>query len=128
MSEVFFFKSFSFPPSFLYLTNISDMAKMGGTVVRGETQATVVLTGKNTFFGKTAAMLNTGEEMSNMTKLLLRIMLVLVIASITLSLTCFIYLLVEGYSIKVILYFPLSPLSPLLFSLPPRDPLVSLLC
>ena len=37
------------------------MAKMGGTVVRGETQATVVLTGKNTFFGKTAAMLNTGE-------------------------------------------------------------------
>lgn len=28
-----------------------EMAKMGGTVSRGETHATVVLTGKNTFFG-----------------------------------------------------------------------------
>src|SRR5438128_2306079 len=29
-----------------------EMAKMGGTVARGETHATVVLTGKDTFFGK----------------------------------------------------------------------------
>ena len=31
--------------------------KMGSTVVRGETEATVAYTGKDTFLGKTAAML-----------------------------------------------------------------------
>jgi len=34
-----------------------EMAKMGDTVARGKTQATVILTGKNTFFGKTASLL-----------------------------------------------------------------------
>lgn len=32
----------------------NDVAKMGSTCVRGETEAIVASTGKNTFFGKTA--------------------------------------------------------------------------
>jgi hypothetical protein len=35
-----------------------DSAKMGSTVVRGEVEATVDATGKNTFFGKTATLLS----------------------------------------------------------------------
>lgn len=34
-----------------------DSCKMGSTVVRGETEATVEFTGADTFFGKTAALL-----------------------------------------------------------------------
>jgi magnesium-transporting ATPase (P-type) len=35
----------------------ADSAKMGSTVVRGETEATVEATGKDSFFGRTASML-----------------------------------------------------------------------
>lgn len=34
-----------------------DSAKMGSTVVKGEAEATVEFTGGNTFFGKTASLL-----------------------------------------------------------------------
>lgn len=40
----------------------------------GETEATVVRTGKDTFFGKTAAMLGGDKGRSSLHKLLLRIM------------------------------------------------------
>jgi len=71
-----------------------QMAKMGGTVARGETEATVVYTGKDTFFGKTAAMLGGDKGRSNMQKLLLQIMIILVCLSIVLCLICLIYLLI----------------------------------
>jgi H+-transporting ATPase len=71
------------------------MAKMGGTVVRGETHGTVVLTGKDTFFGKTATMLGTEERFSNLQKLLMRVMVILCILAFTLSITAFIYILVN---------------------------------
>ncbi len=61
-----------------------DEPKMGSTVVRGETEATVVYTGKDTFLGKTAAMLQGPVEMSNLQKLLINIMLVLVLISLVL--------------------------------------------
>jgi H+-transporting ATPase len=61
-----------------------QMAKMGGTVVRGETHATVVLTGKDTFFGKTASMLGERGKKSNLQFLLLRIMIILCILAFTL--------------------------------------------
>jgi len=68
------------------------MAKMGGTVVRGETHGTVVLTGKDTFFGKTATMLGTEERFSNLQKLLMRVMVILCILAFTLSFTAFVYI------------------------------------
>ena len=73
-----------------------DIAKMGSNVMRGETEATVETTGKNTFFGKTAALLEGPNEISNLQKLLIRIMIVLVIISFLLSGIVLIYLLVKG--------------------------------
>jgi len=73
-----------------------DECKMGSTVVRGETEATVVATGANTFFGKTAALLENTGELSNMQKLLISIMLVLVVISIFFCLIVFVYLLTAG--------------------------------
>jgi len=71
------------------------MAKMGGTVVRGETHGTVVLTGKDTFFGKTATMLGTEERFSNLQKLLMKIMVILSVLAFTLSITAFVYILID---------------------------------
>eukprot|EP00668_Euglena_longa_P006323 GGOE01007532.1.p1 GENE.GGOE01007532.1~~GGOE01007532.1.p1 ORF type:complete len:984 (-),score=237.59 GGOE01007532.1:877-3756(-) len=71
------------------------MAKMGGTVARGETEATVVYTGKHTFFGKTAQMLGGDKGRSSLQLLLLKIMIILVVASIVLCAICLIWLLVK---------------------------------
>lgn len=76
-----------------------EMAKMGATVVRGETHATVVLTGKNTFFGKTASLLGDSTGASNLQKLLIKIIIILCILAFTLCITAFIYLLVKGQSL-----------------------------
>jgi H+-transporting ATPase len=76
------------------------MAKMGGTVVRGETHATVVFTGKDTFFGKTASMLGGSTGASNLQKLLLKIIIILCIMAFVLCLTAFIYLLKTGQSLR----------------------------
>eukprot|EP00667_Euglena_gracilis_P001245 EG_transcript_1245 len=73
-----------------------QLAKMGGTVSRGEAEATVVYTGKDTFFGKTAAMLGGDKGKSNLQRLLLKIMIILVSISIVLCLTCLIYLLIKN--------------------------------
>jgi H+-transporting ATPase len=77
-----------------------EMAKMGGTVARGETHATVVLTGKNTFFGKTASMLGGSTGRSNLQILLLKIIIILCILAFCLVLSAFIYLLVRKVSLK----------------------------
>jgi H+-transporting ATPase len=72
-----------------------ELAKMGGTIARGETHATVVFTGKSTFFGKTAAMLGGNDGFSNLQKLLLRVMIILCVLSLVLCLAAFIYLIVK---------------------------------
>lgn len=47
----------------------------GSTVTRGEVEGTVEFTGKHTFFGKTAAMLQQGNnELGHLQKILLTIM------------------------------------------------------
>ena len=61
--------------------------KMGSTITRGEVEATVEFTGSKTFFGKTAAMLQIGEEMSHFQKVLLKIMLFLITISLVLCFT-----------------------------------------
>eukprot|EP00595_Chromulina_sp_UTEXLB2642_P003247 CAMPEP_0196763184 /NCGR_PEP_ID=MMETSP1095-20130614/3616_1 /TAXON_ID=96789 ORGANISM="Chromulina nebulosa, Strain UTEXLB2642" /NCGR_SAMPLE_ID=MMETSP1095 /ASSEMBLY_ACC=CAM_ASM_000446 /LENGTH=723 /DNA_ID=CAMNT_0042115873 /DNA_START=42 /DNA_END=2210 /DNA_ORIENTATION=- len=71
-------------------------ALMGSNVVRGEVEATVEFTGSSTFFGKTASLLQGNDELGNLQKVLLNIMIVLVILSFTLSLTVFGVLLADG--------------------------------
>lgn len=67
--------------------------KMGSNVVRGEVEGTVEYTGANTFFGKTASMLQGDNEIGNLQKVLMRIMIILVILSFTLSAVVFGFLL-----------------------------------
>ncbi|EFJ47104.1 hypothetical protein VOLCADRAFT_105176 [Volvox carteri f. nagariensis] len=86
--------------------HMGDSAKMGSTVVRGETEATVEFTGKNTFFGKTAAMLQQGgDELGHLQKILLKIMVVLVVTSLALCGTAFGYLMGMGEDGKEALSF-----------------------
>jgi H+-transporting ATPase len=68
---------------------------MGSMIVRGEVEGTVDATGKNTFFGKTASLLQGGKSTSNLQKVLNRIMIILVTISFVLCFTAFGYLM--GY-------------------------------
>jgi H+-transporting ATPase len=70
--------------------------KMGSNVVRGEVEGTVEFTGANTFFGKTASMLQSDSELGNLDKVLLDTMKVLVILSFGLSGIVFFYLIDQG--------------------------------
>jgi len=82
-----------------------DSCKMGSTVVRGEVEATVEFTGVNTFFGKTASLLQETHEHSHLQKILMSIMFILVGLSIVLCLINFVYLLVKGVVVKEALSF-----------------------
>eukprot|EP00595_Chromulina_sp_UTEXLB2642_P001354 CAMPEP_0196761300 /NCGR_PEP_ID=MMETSP1095-20130614/481_1 /TAXON_ID=96789 ORGANISM="Chromulina nebulosa, Strain UTEXLB2642" /NCGR_SAMPLE_ID=MMETSP1095 /ASSEMBLY_ACC=CAM_ASM_000446 /LENGTH=633 /DNA_ID=CAMNT_0042110641 /DNA_START=97 /DNA_END=1999 /DNA_ORIENTATION=- len=89
---------------------------MGSTVVRGEVEATVEFTGADTFFGKTAALLKSESELSNLQYLLIDIMLVLVGLSLTLCSIVFIYLVrdnsvIDALSFTVILMIASIPLA-----------------
>jgi H+-transporting ATPase len=76
------------------------VCKMGSSVVRGEVEGTVEFTGVNTFFGKTASLLQGGDELGNLQKILIRIMVVLVAISFALSGVVFIYLLSDGTDLR----------------------------
>ena len=82
-----------------------DSCKMGSTVVRGEVEATVEATGANTFFGRTASLLRARTEHSNLEKLLMRIMIVLVVLSMALCGIAFGYLLGRGEKVREALSF-----------------------
>ena len=76
-----------------------DVAKMGSNVTRGEVEAMVCATGGETFFGKTAALIQSVDEMGHFQKIILRITfglmgLSIVAVSITLG-----YLLLHGEDI-----------------------------
>lgn len=79
--------------------------KMGSNVVRGEVEGTVEFTGADTFFGKTASLLQGDNELGNLQKVLLQIVIVLVILSLTLSGIVFAYLLSESVGIEEALSF-----------------------
>lgn len=69
--------------------------KMGGTVVRGEGEATVEYTGSETFFGRTAALLSSvGNELGSVQKLLVSVMIILTTLSFALCVAALIYLIV----------------------------------
>ena len=86
-------------------------------MVRGETEGTVEFTGANTFFGKTASLLGGSTEISNLQKTLIRIMIVLVVLSLALCITVFIYLLksnegvIDALSFTVVLLVASIPLA-----------------
>ncbi len=82
-----------------------DSVKMGSTVVRGEVDAVVEATGANTFFGRTASLLSGPTEHSNLEKLLMRIMIVLVVLSLALCGIAFGYLLGRGEKVREALSF-----------------------
>ncbi|KAK3275928.1 hypothetical protein CYMTET_15971 [Cymbomonas tetramitiformis] len=72
-----------------------DKPKMGSMVTRGEVEGIVQFTGKNTFFGKTAALINTVENPGHFQIVLLRITKFLFCVSLVLVAICMIYLLEE---------------------------------
>ena len=74
--------------------------KMGSMVTRGEVEATVQHTGENTFFGKTATMLQGTNEVGNLQKVLMKIMMILVVISFLLSGIVFVFLLSKGADVR----------------------------
>lgn len=73
-----------------------DNAKMGSTVTRGEIEAVVSATGGQTFFGKTASLIASVDEVSHFQKILLRITMFLMALSFVLVGFCLGYLLYNG--------------------------------
>jgi H+-transporting ATPase len=82
-----------------------DSCKMGSTVVRGEVEGTVEYTGANTFFGKTASLLSGPNEISNLQMILIKIMVVLVVASVVLCIIVFVYLYENDETVEAALGF-----------------------
>ena len=70
-----------------------DKCIMGSTVCRGETEGTVEFTGANTVYGKTAKMLENTAELSNLQKLLIKIVSILVVICFVLCVTVLGYLI-----------------------------------
>ena len=73
-----------------------DNAKMGSNVVRGEIEAIVNATGAETFFGKTAAMIESVEEMGHFQKVILQITFGLLCVSFVMTGIVLGYLLING--------------------------------
>lgn len=73
-----------------------QMPKMGSNVVRGEVEGTVQYTGIRTFFGKTAALLQSVEsDLGNIHVILGYVMYFLTAFSFVLCVICFIYLMAK---------------------------------
>eukprot|EP00607_Mallomonas_marina_P008991 CAMPEP_0182417028 /NCGR_PEP_ID=MMETSP1167-20130531/1463_1 /TAXON_ID=2988 /ORGANISM="Mallomonas Sp, Strain CCMP3275" /LENGTH=835 /DNA_ID=CAMNT_0024590299 /DNA_START=102 /DNA_END=2606 /DNA_ORIENTATION=+ len=93
-----------------------DSCKMGSTVVRGEVEGTVEFTGADTFFGKTASLLQGSSELSNLQKILVDITLTIVLLSTLLCTIVFVYLLrhtdaIDALSFVVVLMVASIPLA-----------------
>lgn len=93
-----------------------DSCKMGSTVARGEVEGTVEFTGANTFFGRTAALLQGDAEPSHLQNLLMDIMIVLVVISLILCSVVYLHLMqitsvVEALSFTVVLMVASIPLA-----------------
>jgi H+-transporting ATPase len=82
-----------------------DEPKMGSTVTRGEVEATVMTTGMNTFFGKTASLIQSVDGMSKLDRVLLGVVIVLLSISMVGCIIMLIYLLVNGENVKDSLSF-----------------------
>merc|ERR1712054_708584 len=93
-----------------------DKTLMGSTVVRGETEGTVEFTGISTFFGKTAALLQSTEELSNVQYLLIAIVRNLTLLSLVMCLIVMFYVMtivtfMEALSFVVVLMVASIPMA-----------------
>merc|ERR1711871_514702 len=93
-----------------------DKTLMGSTVVRGETEGTVEFTGIDTFFGKTAALLASTEELSNVQLLLISIVRNLTILSLVMCFMVMLYVntivtFMEALSFAVVLMVASIPMA-----------------
>eukprot|EP00899_Mesostigma_viride_P013728 jgi/Mesvir1/22356/Mv17859-RA.1 len=79
---------------------LGDIPKMGSTVTRGEVEGVVELTGANTFFGKTASLIQSVEGRGHFQTVLLHIMLLLLGISFFFCTIAFIYQMAEGRSFR----------------------------
>jgi H+-transporting ATPase len=73
-----------------------DSAKMGSNVTRGEIEAIVTATGSQTFFGKTAAMIASVDEVGHFQKVILQITFGLLCVSFVMTGIVLGYLLLNG--------------------------------
>ncbi|KAJ1458519.1 hypothetical protein M885DRAFT_436352 [Pelagophyceae sp. CCMP2097] len=73
-----------------------DEPKMGSNCVRGEAEAVVIATGGQTFFGKTASMINRVHEISHFDKIIIAITKALLAGSTLLVAISLIVLLLRG--------------------------------
>ena len=80
-------------------------AKMGSTVTRGEIEATVTATGSQTFFGKTADLVQGVDELGHFEKVLREITYILVAVGFFVCTLVFIYLLSIGVDFWEVLAF-----------------------
>jgi len=80
-------------------------AKMGSTVTRGEIEATVTDTGSQTFFGKTADLVQGVDELGHFEKVLREITYILVAVGFFICTIVFIYLLSIGVDFWEVLAF-----------------------
>ena len=81
---------------------------MGSTIARGEVEATVRATGTHTFFGKTAVLIQSVRSVGNLQRVLMRVMVILLVASCLLCLIAFIYLLADGEDFKGALEYTIT--------------------
>lgn len=87
-----------------------EQARMGSTVTRGEAEATVFKTGKNTFYGKTATLLQaTGNELGELRKMLFFVVLVLLAFSGVLCVICLAFLLGNHMNLQSSIEFVCAP-------------------
>eukprot|EP00936_MAST-01D_sp_MAST-1D-sp1_P000877 g877.t1 len=75
-----------------------DKCLMGATIVRGELEALVMYTGRFTFFGKAAELVNSVEAKGRFQIVLFRVTLVLLGVAVGLVSVILIYLLVKNHS------------------------------
>ena len=78
---------------------------MGSTVTRGEIDATVCATGSQTFFGKTADLVQGVDELGHFEKVLREIMILLVASGVLICAVVFFYLLTIGVDFWEVLAF-----------------------
>jgi len=76
-----------------------DEAKMGSNVTSGESLAVVTATGGQTFFGRTAAMIQSVDEMGHFQKVILWMTFILMCVAIVITAVVLAYLLVKGESV-----------------------------
>ena len=87
--------------------HVSDVAYSGSVAKKGEMDALVVATGMNTFFGKTAALVEEVKTKSHLQKILAKIGNFLIILAVAMVVVTFVFAYIRGESPLEMLKFAL---------------------